>query len=153
MVLKETREMSLTQTEIQPCPIKEGVWWLQRIIETIGEGVNKQHIEYKFNPPLKVILNTERELLICYLGDFRRKIPLLFQHTGQGTLRVMHFRTLDLLEGKYFISDRHMKWRLEKRAETPLFIAAFFVQYPTSRPPKKTKAKDLQMETEVSQTS
>ncbi len=57
----------------------------------------------------------------------------------------MHFRTLDLLEGKYTISGQHMKWLLEKNSETPVQLTAYFQKFVTTEPPKQTKAKDVQI--------
>jgi hypothetical protein len=143
MALIETRETMLNTAE-QPQTIS-GAWWLSKVIETTGTGKTKQHIKYHFEPPVKVIFNIEKELLVCYIGDYQNRKPLLFQDAGQGRIRVMHFRTLDLLEGKYTISGQHMKWLLEKNTETPLLVAAYFQQYATSKPPKNTKAKDVQI--------
>lgn len=130
MPLKEKHEMqlySIEQREQQEVPVlQSGVWWLKKV-EEIVPGIPKQkNLKITFTPPIKVIFNLERELLVYALGEVPINNSLVIQVKPPNKITVMHFRTRDLLEGEYLILGDKMNWYLRKIGENRISLRALF---------------------------
>jgi hypothetical protein len=128
MALKVIRDMELRAEDLPG--LESSIWWLKKVEESIPTSTTYRRVAITLQPPIKVILNFEKKMLIYSLGETPIINSLLLQNAGGNKLLVTHYRTRDLLEGVYSLKGDEMSWKLKQKGKKPIKVKALFVSNP-----------------------